>query len=260
MNDDDNLIEASAAHAMRIAQQAQLDKSQRDASGAGFQVRQHDNGVMNEGRSYSGGGSGPGDVLAREQAASRKAVETRRVIESMGELDINDLINPDLGQQNESGQNARMIHRLTQHMVQTGARQIINDAYMNPNEATMFVEQAAYQPQMSNDGWVVRKTSAKLTSGKVIPVFVVEDSLSGMTTGKRYRLSQVAEKIAKVLNVTQNPDDARIKMIETAYDKHVELMKLIGNAKTALREGRGDKRRLQQLENELQEVNARLGL
>lgn len=260
MSDDDRLIEESAAYAMRIAKSAQLDKSQRDATGAGFQANQITDGVMNQGRSYSGAASGPADVLAREQAASRATVESRRVIESMGELDINDLFAPDLGQQNEYGQTARALSRMTQHMVQTGARRIINDAYMDPNEATMLVEQEAYRPQQVDSGWRVKKSQATLQSGKKIPVFMVEDSLSGMTTGKRYRLSQVAEKIVKVINATGNPNDARIKMIETAYDRHVELMRSIAGAKTALAEGRGDKRRLQQMQSELEEVNARLGL
>jgi hypothetical protein len=260
MNDDDHLIEASAQQAMRIAKEAQLDRTQRDASGAGFVASQITDGAMNNGKSYSGAASGPSDVLAREQAASRAAVQTRRVIESMGDLDLNDLFAPDLGQQNEQGQTARALSRMTQHMVNSSARRIINDAYMDPNEASMLVEQEAYRPQQVDSGWRVKKTQAKLQSGKLIPVFMVEDSLSGMTTGKKYRLSQVAAKIAKVMNVTQNPNDARIKMIETAYDRHVDLMRAIAGAKTALTEGRGDRRKLQQLESELQEVNARLGL
>lgn len=256
---DDNILEQSAQQAMRIAQQAQLDKSERDASSAGLQVSQHQDGVMNEGRSYSGGGAGPGDVMARESEANRMAVEARRAVLAEGELDMSDLLAADLNSRDANEREharteLRKLQQVTNHIVDTGARQVVQDAYMNPNEASMMMEQEAYRAP-SMDGWTVVKKSAQLKSGKSIPVFIVEDALSGMTTGKKYRIGSVAEKVARVLNATNNPSDPRVRMIDEAYDCHVSLMRELAQAKK-----NGNRNKVSLVESKLQEVNTRLGI
>lgn len=231
----------------------------RTATDTGFQVNTIEDGIMNDGRSYSGSmGSGPHDVLARESEANRKAVEARRlIIES--EMDMNDLLAPDIASGGDAAREALEIKRrmgtIANHMVNTGAQQVINDAYMNPNEASMMMEQEAYQPAPQNNGWQVVKKTATLKSGKQIPVFMVEDSLSGMNTGKKYRLHEVAEKVSRVINATGNPSDARVTMINNAYEQHVKLMREKADARK-----NGNTNRVRMIESKLQEVNTRLGI
>lgn len=257
---NDDIYEQSAQAAIRTAQNFTLDKTKRDASGAGLQARPMNESAMNDGRSYAGGaGSGPGDVQARESEANRAVVQTRRMIESTGGLDMNDFLDLEIADGGQGARDAMQMKRrlgvVAEHMVNHGAQQMVHDAYMNPNEASMLMEQEAYQPQMQASGWQVVKTAATLKSGKQIPVFVVEDTLTGMTTGKKYRLSTVAEKVARVVNATNNPSDARITMINEAYDQHVKLMQERGKANRE-----GNSRKVQMIESKLQEVNTRLGI
>lgn len=260
MNEDE-LIAQSAEQAIRFAKiaTAQLDRSNRDAADAGLQVRQHSGGDMNAGRSYAGIGGAPGDVQMRESQENRRTIAVRRTIAEAGELDMSDLLEPSLSSGTpEERQEARRllkIQKVAAHMVNTGARRVVADAYMNPNEASMLMEQDAYRPAVVDSGWGVAKKYATLDSGKKIPVFIVEDSISGITTGKRYRLAQVAEKISRIMNVTNNPDDTRIKFIDAAYDKHVELMRSLATAKKS-----GNSNQVSIIESKLSEINTRLGL
>lgn len=260
MNEDE-MIAQSAAEATALGKTTALDRSERDVSAAGLTTSSGNSGDMNEGRSYagSGGGSGPGDVQAREFQANRQAVETRQQILNEGEMSMADLLSPDLASSDANArENARTMMRAEQmanRMINNGAQQVVHNAYMNPNEATQLMEQEAYIPAQSNDGWQVKKKFAKLKSGKQIPVFMVEDALTGMTTGKKYRISTVAEKIALVLNATQNMQDSRIIMIENSYEQHVELMRTLNAAKKS-----GNAQKVSIIESKLQLVNSRLGL
>lgn len=260
MSDDyDELLDQSAMQAIRTAQTTTLDKTKRDVSETGLQARNINDGVMNEGRKFDGGiGVAPDDVRARDSQANRQTVQLSRAIEDMGGLDMDDLCAPSIrGSDPVAAQEARQYMRMQQavgHVVQQGAATMINDAYMNPNSNTMMMEQSAYQP-VAQDGWGVVKKSATLKNGKRVPIFVVEDSISGMTTGKRYRIISVAEKVAKVITATQNPDDPRVAMIDRLYDRHVKLMQEKTQATRS-----GDASRVSICEAKLSEVNAKLGL
>lgn len=258
----DDIYEQSAQEAIRVAQQAGRATQGGLAEEAGLKAIQDtrpNDAPMNEGKSFSGGGyGGPGDVQARESEANRAVVQTRRLIEATGGLDMNDFLDLEIADGGKGAQEAISLKRrmgaIAEHTVDRGARQVVNDAYMNPNEASMMMEQEAYQPQ-HQDGWQVQKTRATLKSGKAIAVFVVEDALSGMTTGKKYRLAEVAEKVARVINATGNPSDPRIGMIDKAYDNHVSLMRERAEASKA-----GNRKRVAMIESKLQEVNTRLGI
>lgn len=259
----DDIYEKSAQQAMNIASQAQLDRSGRLAEDAGLRAVQQqapNDAPMNEGRSFSGGGYGaPGDVQARESEANRAAIQTRRKIQETGGLSMDDLLDLGMGDGGAEAQSARDMKRrmaaVAGHMVNHGAQQVVQNAYMDPNEASMLMEQEAYAPSPADAGWQVSKKAATLKSGKQIPVFVVEDALTGMTTGKKYRLSSVAEKVAAVVNATGNPDDARIRMINEAYDQHVQLMQEKARAKKS-----GNSNKVSMIESKLEAVNARLGI
>ena len=202
-------------------------------------------------------GGDDGGAQARMMEENRQAIQAKRVIEDVGGLDWNDLFELSSNDGNEGRSNAAAIRKMvgvTNHAINQGAQRMVHDAYMNPNEATMMMEEEVYQP-MQQEGWRVVKQAATLRSGKQIPVYVVEDSLSGMTTGKRYRVSVVAEKIARVLNATNNPDDNRVKMIENAYDQHVKYMQELSAAKK-----NRDASRVKIVEAKLSKVNASLGI
>jgi len=172
----------------------------------------------------------PGEIYEREIMENRKLKEARNAILEIGDMDLADLASVDLASQDpqhrQMAQTAMKMASVARHVVETGARQVVTDAYMNPTEASMMMEQEAYNPQCSQyDGWKVVKSERRLRSGKVIPVFEVQDSLTQIKIGKPYRIATVAEKIALVLNTTHNPNDSRIKLIENAYDEHVTLMR-----------------------------------
>jgi len=257
---EDEMIAASAAQATAFGKQAQLDRSERDAAAAGLTMKQMDDGDMNGGRSFSGGAvGGPGDVQAREFAANRQVVEARKHIIDEGEMSLDDLVAPDLASPDATTrENARSVMKANQfasHLIGQGAQQVVHNAYMNPNEASNLMEAEAHTPIQHNDGWQVKKVFAKLKSGKQLPVFIVEDTLTGMNTGKKYRIAVIAEKISAVLNATQNMDDPRINMIDAAYDQHVTLMRSLNEAK---RSGNAQKAAI--IETKLQVVNGKLGL
>lgn len=257
----EDIYERSAQDAIRVAQQAGRATQGGLAEEAGLTAVQDsrpNDAPMNEGRSFSGGGyGGPGDVQARESEANRAVVQTRRLIEATGGLDMNDFLDLEIADGGRGAHEAMSLKRrmgiIAEHTVDRGARQVVNDAYMNPNEASMM-EQESYQPQYQ-DGWQVQKTRATLKSGKAIAVFVVEDALSGMTTGKKYRLAEVAERVARVINATGDPSDPRIGMIDKAYDNHVSLMRERAEASKA-----GNRKKVAMIESKLQEVNTRLGI
>lgn len=265
MNDEDKLIEQSALQALKIAQNTTLDRTQRNAADSGFVAKTIGDGDMDSSwrdRHFSGGGNSVPDIQAREVEANEDAKKSRRIIEKSGGLSIEDLMMPSLSgvdKDHEAQANARKLMQLqhnTQRLVDNGARQIINDSYMgNMNEASMLFDQEIYSPTPQDSGWSVVKKTATLASGKSVPVFMVEDALTGMTTGKRYRLSEVADKVSKVLNATNNPNDTRIKILNDAYDRHVQLMQEKAQAKKA-----GNAQKVSIIEAQLQEVNTRLGL
>lgn len=260
---DDDIYESSANQALQVASKAEVDRTGRLAEEAGLQAVQQQaspDSPLNGGKSFSGGtGNAPGDVQAREFEANREAQQARRAIMESGGLSMDDLLDLSVSDGGTGAQSAMQMKRkmsaVAGHMVDSGARGVVQSAYMDPNEASMLMEQEAYSPQQSAEGWQVRKTAATLKSGKQIPVFVVEDSVSGMTTGKKYRLSQVAEKVARVINTTGNPNDSRIRMLNETYDKHVQLMRERADAKKS-----GNRKRVQMVESKLEEINAKLGI
>jgi len=263
MNEDE-MLEESAKQAMEFGSKMQLDRTEREASNAGLSVNQMGSGDMNGGRSYSNAvATGPSDVQARELEENHRVVETRQQIISEGEMSMADLLYPDLSSPDPTTRaNAQTLMRtsnaansMANHMVSQGAQQVVHNAYMNPNEASDLMESEAYNPMQNNSGWQVTKKYARLKNGKQLPVFIVEDSLTGMNTGKKYRISSIAEKISAVLNATQNMDDPRIQMIDKSYDQHIRLMRSLNEAKR-----NGNRKKVSLIESKLQIVNTKLGL
>ncbi len=263
MSTEDELLEESAAMVQRKFGNMSVSKTERDPAEAGFQMQtQKDSDLDQSWRNHSGAG-GAGEVSLEEQASTRRDVlNAKNKIEEIGALSMDDMIDLGIADADPNTRKAaKELGEITRHMVNSGARQVVQNAYIDPNEASDLMEQEAYKPEPTGQAWQVAKKRQKLKSGKVIAVFMVEDSLTEMTTGKKYRLAEVAGKVARVLNATNNPDDPRINMINTAYDKHVALMQNIAKTRRAIKEGQTNKRgRLTVLEHELDVVNAKLGL
>jgi hypothetical protein len=258
MNEDE-LIAQSAAQAIKTGQNMQMDRTERDAAGAGLSTRGISDGEMDT--SWRNTGSSGGDDPYLSSNADAKIA--RRAIIQEGEMSMADLLAPDLNSGDAVARDTAqsMMRRekaaaqFTNHVVNQGAQRVVQDAYMNPTEASMLMEQEAYSPMQSDSGWRVKKQPQRLKNGKQIAVFIVEDALTGMNTGQKYRISAVAEKIAAVLSATQNLNDPRIQMIETSYKQHVDLMRSLAEAKRT-----GNQQKVSIIESKLQSVNAKLGL
>lgn len=249
MNDD--IYEQSAQQAVNVARNAKLDRTERPAQEAGFQARGIQDGDMDASWRQRGGGSNmgaPGDVQAKEMRENRRVVEARRAVLDTGGLSMDDLISVGLTDRDETA-------RTEARQVRDKMARVAQFTGQNTRQAPSQHGLMEQNYQEASDGWSVVQKTATLNTGKVIPVFVVEDGLSGMSTGKKYRLAEVAEKVARVLNATNNMDDARIKMIDQTYDQHVKLMRERAEARKT-----GNTKALALIESKLAGVNARLGL
>jgi paraquat-inducible protein B len=191
--------------------------------------------------------------------ANRQAQEARRKInqinESSGGLSMRDLMD---------GMSADEIRRfsngLEQFAQETGG-QIYNQGYQEPNEASMLMDEFAAEPRPTTGSWKVMKESARLRNGNTVPVWLVADEDSGMEIKRPYRIQEAAQRIAAILNQSGNVNDQRIKRVNEAYEKHIELMKQIRVCKKAINEGQTDKKkRLSALRAKLEEVNYILGI
>ena len=262
MVNEDELLEESAALIKQRFGNMVAEKTERDPAEVGLQMQNQTNADLDQSWRRHGNPGG-GEVAIEEQASTRRdVIDAKNKIEEIGGLSMDDMIDLGVADADPATRKAaKELGEITRHMVNSGARQVVRNAYDNPNEASDLMEQEAYQPQSTGDTWQVVKKRQKLRSGKVISVFMVEDTLSEMTTGKKYRLAEVARKVVRVLNATNNPEDARIRMIDTAYNKHVALMQSITKTRRAIKEGQLNKSgRLSVLESELEVVNAKLGL
>lgn len=243
MDDEDEILEQSANYVAELSKKArmELDPSRLQVDPALI------------------GGSKP-----RVVDNWTEAKYARTLAQTGGGLDLNDMIALGMNDDGDDRKNALALKRIaevTNHAVQAGARRVVQDAYMDPNDASLLMEQSAYQPRKADQGWSVTRYEATLQNGKRVPVFMVEDSLSGMTTGKRYRLHEVAQKVANVVNATGNPDDPRIAMINSTYEQYMEVRKSLGSASKALREGDTSKKgRVKVLEAKLSEISTKLGI
>lgn len=142
------------------------------------------------------------------------------------------------------------------------ARDLVHDGYRgSDNEAAMFAESYSAKPSRTEGAWNVNKMSGKLRSGKTVPVWKVVDEDTGMEFPTPFRIQAPADRIATILNSTGNVNDRRVKRVVEAYNQHVQLMKGVRQARQKIKEGqKGYKKRLYQLQDELEQVNVILGI
>lgn len=142
------------------------------------------------------------------------------------------------------------------------ARDLVSDGYRgNNDEASMFAESYSTKPSKREGTWGVNKLSARLRSGKTVPVWKVIDEDTKMEFPTPFRIQAPAHRISTILNNTGNVNDNRIKRVVEAYNKHISLMKGIRQARQRVQEGQQSyKKRLFRLQEELEEVNVILGI
>ncbi len=182
-----------------------------------------------------------GMVQAREFAEDEKIKEIHRKISAIMEEDEPPRHAP-------QGQNTGHVRRKNPNLtiddltaVGGGLHDAVNgvgvdlfqDGYMgSDNEAAQLVESMAGRPQADPTwDWQAVKSMATLRGGKKVPVWMVENSTTGMQINKPFRIQAPAERIVSVLNVTGNANDPRVRQITEDYDEYVSLTKQLRKAK-----------------------------
>lgn len=218
-----------------------------------------------------------GDVQGREFEANQDAVEARRKIkEILGEDDDSSALglpsgHPMVGQrrqQHASGLSMEdLMDGLGQGMDQISsdvARDLLQEGLIDnvPDEAALYAEQHARRPRPTSSDWKVRKYQATLKqSGRTVPVWKVVNEKTSMAMERPFRLIEVAERIAAILNQTGDMNDRRITSVIEAYNQHSALMKKKRMLKEAIDSGRKDLRSaLRAVMDQLEGVNYKLGI
>ena len=212
-----------------------------------------------------------GEVQAREFAEDEKIKEIHRKICAIMEED-------EAPQHAQPGQNTGHVRRKNTALTMDDLAGIgggLHDAVSNvgmdlfheghaggDNEAAQLAESMAGQ-SMSEPTWDWKsvKSVATLRGGKQVPVWMVENTTTGMQINKPFRIQGPAERIASLLNVTGNANDPRVRQIQEDYDQYVSLTKDIRKCKQLYESGnRKAGQHGQQLAAKLRGVKQRLGL
>jgi len=211
-----------------------------------------------------------GDVQARELAENDVAREARRKIMEILEEDEAPQHVP-----SATGRVRRKNSQLTMDdLVDIGGglhdtvnqvgMDLFHEGYMGTdNEAALMAESLAGQPAAEPSwDWKAIKSTATLRGGKTIPVWMVENTTTGMQINKPFRVQAPAERIVSLLNVTGNVNDPRVRQIQEDYDVYVSLTREYRECKK-LYESSGNQKAVQkgqQIASKLRGVKQRLGI
>ncbi len=217
------------------------------------------------------GGDIAGDVQARELAENDIVRTARQKIIAILEEDEAPQVAP-------QGQPSGRLHRKNPGLTMEDLTEIgggLHDAISNvgmdlfqeghkgtDNEAALMAESMGGQ-SLAEPNWVWKavKSIATLRGGKKVPVWVVENTSSGMQINKPFRIQAPAERIVSLLNVTGNTNDPRVKQIHEDYDKYVVLTKKYRECKRLYESGNKNAGQSgQRIAAELRGVKQRLGI
>ncbi len=211
-----------------------------------------------------------GEVQAREFAEDEKIKEIHRKICAIMEEDE--------APQNVQGQNTGHVRRKNTALTMddlTGLGGGLHDAVSNvgmdlfhegyaggDNEAAQLAESMAGQSMAEPTwDWKAVKSLATLRGGKKVPVWMVENTSTGMQINKPFRIQGPAERIVSLLNVTGNANDPRVRQIQEDYDQYVSLTKDLRKCKQLYESGNKKAgHHGQQVAAKLRGVKQRLGL
>ena len=214
-----------------------------------------------------------GEVQAREFAEDEKIKDIYRKISAIMEEDEA----PEVAQ--HQGQNTGHVRRKNNALTMDDLAGIgggLHDAVSNvgmdlfheghagsDNEAAQLAESMAGQPMNTepNWDWKAVKSAATLGSGKKVPVWMVENTSTGMQINKPFRIQGPAERIVSLLNVTGNANDPRVRQVQEDYDQYVTLTKQLRKCKQLYESGNKKAGQNGQLvASKLRGVKQRLGL
>lgn len=227
-----------------------------------------------------------GDVQAREMDVNQVALDARRKIERILEEEAREQRqNPQAYAQKQrqsrirqqQAQQPRSSAGLTMSDLMDGlegqidaateevARDLLveNLSDPTPSEAALYTGSYAGEPKQrpASHDWVTRKFTAKLRSGKSVPVWRVFNSKTKMSMETPFRIAEAAERIATILNQSGDVNDMRIERITDAYKRHRALMKHIRQLREAIKAGNTKmKPKLMEAQDELEQVNIKLGI
>ena len=141
--------------------------------------------------------------------------------------------------------------------VQQG-KQAMNERRALPGQP---LNEAAPAPAKKATTWNSVQMNAKLKSGAVVPVWKVTDSKTGMEMPTPFRIQEVADRIAAILNESGNVNHPSIVSTVNAYNKRIAIVKEMKQVKDMIAEGQVAKKgRLQQLQGELAAIDMKLGI
>ncbi len=216
------------------------------------------------------GGDIAGDVQARELAENESAREARRKIIAILEEDDA----PEISPQQHQGRIRRKNPELTMEDlggIAGGLNDTINSVGMDifqegmmggDNEAAQMAESLGGRSQAEPSwDWQAIKSVATLRGGNQVPVWMVENTSTGMQINKPFRIQAPAERIVSLLNVTGNANDPRVKQIQEDYDQYVHLTKQYRECKKLYESGNKNvANKGQQIAAKLRGVKQRLGI
>ena len=260
-----------------------------NAGDQGYAVKQLPGGTNLDGapeldaqwRTKNPGSSGEiaGDVQARELAANDIAREARRKIIAIMEEDEPPAHvrqpaptghlrpkNPGLSMEDlMDADELAAIGGGINDAANAAALDLFHAGYMqDDNEAAQMVESMAGRPKAPAEAswdWVTVKAVATLQNKKRVPVWMIENRVSGMKMDKPFRIQGPAEKIASILNITGNANDPRIRQLKEDYDHYVQLTKQVRKCKRLAESGDQNARKTgTRVVAELRGVKQRLGI
>lgn len=252
----------------------QYDDNGNSASDT-YEVRQAMGGDNPDAAPPLGGVSNPnahadGEVQAREFAEDEKIKDIYRKISAIMEEDEA----PQHAPQQNTGHVRRKNTALTMDDL-AGIGGGLHDAVSNvgmdlfhegyaggDNEAAQLAESMAGQPMSEPTwDWKAVKSVATLRGGKKVPVWMVENTSTGMQINKPFRIQGPAERIVSLLNVTGNANDPRVRQIQEDYDQYVLLTKQLRKCKQLYESGNKKAgQNGQQVAAKLRGVKQRLGI
>lgn len=212
-----------------------------------------------------------GEVQAREFAEDEKVKEIYRKISEIMEED-------EAPQHAPRGQQTGHVRRKNAALTMDDLAGIgggLHDAVSNvgmdlfhegyagsDNEAAQLAESMAGQPMNEPTwDWKAVKSMATLRDGKKVPVWMVENTSTGMQINKPFRIQGPAERIVSLLNVTGNANDPRVRQIQEDYDQYVTLTKQLRKCKQLYESGNKKAgQNGQQIAAKLRGVKQRLGI
>jgi hypothetical protein len=214
-----------------------------------------------------------GEVQAREFAEDEKIKDIhRRICEIMDEDEAPQQATRQ--QQQNTGHVRRKNNSLTMDdlagiggglhdAVQNVGMDLFHEGYAgSDNEAAQLAESMGGQSMAEPTwDWKAVKSAATLRDGKKVPVWMVENTSTGMQINKPFRIQGPAERIVSLLNVTGNANDPRVRQIQEDYDQYVSLTKDLRKCKQLYESGNKKAgQHGQQVAGKLREVKQRLGL